>query len=188
MKTIKSIAICVFIICAFACKKETTETNDPKIDDRIVNISLDSNSSVANKTIDIDDDGTNDFMIFISHPGAVLSNSQVGINGMGNTEFVTSLVGSAGDVITTLNSGAIINSTTGTWKSLATFFFFDAAVSSTKFGFTDVGDKLVAFRLVDGANYYYGWMKVNIVNGQEITIKEFGLQTAVNTAIAAGSK
>ena len=188
MNTLKTIAICVLIISAFACKKETTETNDPNIDDRVVNIFLDSISGTANKTIDIDDDGSNDFMIFISHPGAILSNSQIGINGMGNAEFVSSIVGSAGDLITPLTSGTTINSANTTWKSLAAFYFFDAGVSSTKFGFSDVGDKLVAFRLVNGANYKYGWMKVNVVNGQEITIKEFGMQTAENTAIAAGAK
>lgn len=188
MKTIKLIFALLFVTAFFSCKKEMTETNDPNIDDRTVNITLDGSAANINALKDLDGDGTNDFNLYISHPGAILTNSQVGVNGTGNIEFIAALIGSAGDIITTFNSGVSINSAAGIWKSLASFYFFDASVSATKFGFSDVGDKLVAFRTTDGADYFYGWMKVNITGGNKITIKEFGVQTVANTAIKVGAK
>jgi len=57
MKPIQLTIICLLILGVFACKKETSETNDPTIDDRVVNISVDSSGNSNSKLIDLDNDG-----------------------------------------------------------------------------------------------------------------------------------
>lgn len=177
------------IICIIAaCKKETTETNDPNIDDRLLNFSLDGSAAANNNTIDFDNDGSNDFNVYVSHPNATLSNSEVGANGMSSVEFSTETSGIVTDLAKTYAKDATINSASGTWKSITRFYYFDAGTSPTKFGFSDVGDKYVGFRVADGSDYYYGWLSVHIADGNKVTLKAFGLMTIANTAIKAGAK
>ncbi|MBK8350697.1 MAG: hypothetical protein IPL21_03090 [Saprospirales bacterium] len=120
--SIKTIAICAFIISIFACKKETTETNDPNIDDRVVNVELDSNGNSNNKLIDLDDDGTDDFNIFSTLPSLNKNNSDVGVNGLSYYEFITEAQSPVSNKIKTFAEGTSINSASGTWNSIATFY------------------------------------------------------------------
>lgn len=188
MKTIKSIAICVIIISAFACKKETTETNDPNIDDRIVNITIDSSGNSNNKIIDLDDDGTDDFNIFSTLPSLDKDNSDVGINGLTDYEFSTEAQSPVSNKIKTLTSGTSINSATGTWNTLASFYINLSGIAGYPVGINEQGDKFIGFRIKDGVSFYYGWMLVNITSGHKLTIKEYAVQTIADTAIKAGDK
>jgi hypothetical protein len=188
MKTIKSIAICVIIISAFACKKETTESNDPNIDDRIVNITIDSSGNSNNKIIDLDDDGTDDFNVFSTLPSLNKNNSDVGINGLSDYEFSTEVQSPVSNKIKTFSENASINSATGTWNTLASFYMNLDGIVGYPVGINEQGDKLIGFRVKDGVSFFYGWMKVNVTGGHKLTIKEYAVQTIANTAIAAGSK
>jgi hypothetical protein len=188
MKTIKSIAICVVIISAFACKKETTETNDPNIDDRTVNITIDSSGNSNNKLVDLDDDGTNDFNIFSTLPSLNKNNSDVGINGLTDYEFSTEAQSPVSNKIKTLTSGTSINSATGTWSTLASFYFNLNGIAGYPVGINEQGDKYIGFRAIDGVSFFYGWMKVNVTGGHKLTIKEYAVQTIADTAIKAGDK
>ncbi|MBK9328505.1 MAG: hypothetical protein IPM95_04145 [Sphingobacteriales bacterium] len=58
-----------------------------------------------------------------------------------------------------------------------------------EYGFTDIGDQYIAFRKKNSAGgYFYGWMLVNIENGEKITIKEYALHKIADTPIKAGEK
>lgn len=188
MKTIKSIAICVIIISAFACKKETTESNDPNIDDRIVNITIDSSGNSNNKIIDLDDDGTDDFNIFSTLPSLDKDNSDVGINGFPYYEFITEAQSPVSNKIKTFAENASINSASGTWNSIVTFYLNIDGVSGYPVGINEQGEKLIGFRVDIGGDFHYGWMKVNVTGGHKLTIIEYAVQTIPETAIAAGDK
>ena len=51
MKTFKKIAFVFVLFASISCKKETTESNDLTIEDRVVNIVLDSSGNSNNKLI-----------------------------------------------------------------------------------------------------------------------------------------
>lgn len=186
--SIKTIAICAFIISIFACKKETTETNDPNIDDRVVNVELDSNGNSNNKLIDLDDDGTDDFNIFSTLPSLNKNNSDVGVNGLSYYEFITEAQSPVSNKIKTFAENASINSASGTWNSIATFYLNIDGVSGYPVGINEQGDKLIGFRVDIGGDFHYGWMKVNVTGGHKLTIKEYAVQTIPDTAIKAGDK
>lgn len=188
MKTIKSIAICALIISAFACKKETTDTDDPNIDDRMVNITIDSSGNSNNKLVDLDDDGTNDFNIFSTLPSLNKNNSDVGINGLTDYEFLTEVQSPVSNKIKIIAANASINSATGTWNTLASFYINLSGIAGYPVGINEQGDKFVGFRIKDGVSFYYGWMLVNVTGGHKLTIKEYAVQTIADTAIKAGDK
>ncbi len=188
MNTIKLISICVFILSAFACKKETAKTNDPNIDDRVVSISLDSSGNSNNKLIDLDDDGTNDFNIFSTLPSLNKNNSDVGVNGLSDYEFSTEAQSPVSNKIKIFSENASVNSASGTWSTLASFYINLTGVSGYPVGINEQGDKFIGFRVIDGVNYNYGWMKVNVTGGHKLTIKEYALHKIANTAILAGEK
>lgn len=179
----------VFSIAAiFACKNETTETNDPNIDDRIVSVSIDSSGNSNNKLVDLDENGTNDFNIFSSLPSLNINNADVGINGLSDYEFVTEVQSPVSNKIKTYAKDASINSASGTWSTLATFYINLTGISGYPVGINEQGDKFIGFRINDGGEFYYGWMKVNVTGGHKLTIKEYAVHKLADTAILAGEK
>ena len=189
MKKYQKISLIVLVaISIFSCKKETTASNDPNIDDHTVNISIDSSGNSNSKLIDLDGDGTNDFNIFSTLPSMNKNNADVGINGLSNYEFSVEAQLPVSNKINTFTEGASINSATGTWTSLAIFYFNLTGVSGYPVGINEQGDKFIGFRVIDGASFFYGWMKVNVSGGHKLTIKEYAVQAIANTAIKAGQK
>ena len=186
--SIKKIAICIFILSIFACKKETTETDDPNIDDRMVNITIDSSGNSNNKLVDLDDDGANDFNIFSTLPSLNKNNSDVGVNGLSNFEFSTEAQSPVSNKIKTFTQGTSVNSTTGTWSTIASFYMNLDGIVGYPVGINGQGDKLIGFRIADGVSFYYGWMLVNVTGGHNLTIKEYAVQTIADTAIKSGDK
>lgn len=176
------------IVTSIACKKETTETNNPNIDDKTVSVSIDSSGNSNNKLIDLDDDGTNDFNIFSTLPSLNKNNSDVGINGLSDYEFSTEAQSPVSNKIKTFAKGTSINSASGTWNTLATFYINLSGISGYPVGINEQGDKLIGFRVKDGTDFFYGWMNVNVTGGHKLTIKEYAVQTTANTAIIAGQK
>ncbi len=185
-----TLILIVFSIAAFfACKKETTETNDPNIDDKIVGIVLDSSGGSNNKLINLDGDGSNDINIYSSIPNLNIVNADVGVNGLSDYQFSTEAQSPVSNKIKTFAEDASINSATGTWSNLATFYINLSGISGYPVGINEQGDKFIGFRVKnDGGDYYYGWMKVNVTGGHKLTIKEYAVHKIVNTAILAGEK
>ncbi|MFN8282117.1 MAG: hypothetical protein U0U67_02830 [Chitinophagales bacterium] len=189
MKNYKKISLIVLVaITIFSCKKETTASNDPNIDDHTVNISIDSSGNSNSKLIDLDDDGTNDFNIFSTLPSLNKNNSDIGINGLSDYEFSVEAQSPVSNKIKVFAADASVNSASGTWTTLAIFYFNLAGVSGYPVGINEQGDKLIGFRIKDGASFFYGWMKVNVTGGHKLTIKEYAVQTIADTAIKAGNK
>lgn len=188
IQTLTHFAIVAISLISFSCKKETSSANDPNIDDRTVSISLDSSGNSNSKLIDLDNDGTNDFNIFSTLPSMNKNNADVGINGLSNYEFSVEAQLPVSNKINTFTEGASINSATGTWTSLAIFYFNLTGVSGYPVGINEQGDKFIGFRVIDGASFFYGWMKVNVTGGHKLSIKEYAVQAIANTAIKAGQK
>ncbi|MBK8351322.1 MAG: hypothetical protein IPL21_06355 [Saprospirales bacterium] len=63
-------------------------------------------------------------------------------------------------------------------------------LETAKLGFNDVGDKYIGVRyrnrMISTTDYYYGWMKVNVSNQHNVSIKGFAFQNK-KTAINAGA-
>ena len=188
MKIFKKIAFVFVLFASISCKKETTESNDLTIEDRVVNIVLDSSGNSNNKLIDLDDDGINDFNIFSTLPSLNKNNSDVGVNGLADYEFSAEAQSPVSNKIKTFAEATSINSASGTWNTLASFYINLDGVSGYPVGINEQGDKLIGFRVKDGVSVYYGWMKVNVTSGHKLTIKEYALNTIANTAILAGAK
>lgn len=188
MKTIKLITICILILSVFACKKENTETNDPNIDDRTVSVSIDSSGNSNNALIDLDGDGLDDFNIFSTLPSLNTNNSDVGINGLIRYQFSTEVQSPVTNKIKTFDEGTSINSATGNWTALASFYINLSGTSGYPVGINEQGDKFIGFRVIDGSSFFYGWMKVNVTGGHKLSIKEYAVQTNADTAIKAGDK
>ena len=189
MKTIKTVVILLTVFfVGISCKNETIVTNNPDIDDQTVSIALDSSGNSHNQLIDLDDDGTNDFNIFSTLPSLNKNNSDVGVNGLSDYEFSTEAQSPVSNKIKTFAEGASINSATGTWNTLASFYMNLTGVSGYPVGINEQGDKFIGFRVKDGVSIFYGWMKVNVTGGHKISIKEFALHTIADTAIKAGEK
>ena len=113
MKTFKKIAFVFVLFASISCKKETTESNDLTIEDRVVNIVLDSSGNSNNKLIDLDDDGINDFNIFSTLPSLNKNNSDVGVNGLADYEFSTEAQSPVSNKIKTFAEATSINSAPG---------------------------------------------------------------------------
>lgn len=188
MNVNKLIIATSLIVTSIACKKETQETNNPNIDDRTVSVSIDSSGNSNNKLIDLDGDGTNDFNIFSTLPSLNKNNADVGVNGLSDYEFSTEAQSPVSNKIKTFAKDASINSASGTWNTLATFYINLTGISGYPVGINEQGDKLIGFRVKDGTGFFYGWMNVNVTGGHKLMIKEYAVQTLANTAIIAGAK
>ncbi|MBK9329741.1 MAG: hypothetical protein IPM95_10615 [Sphingobacteriales bacterium] len=187
MKSVKISVILFLLAGSMACSKVTV-TNNPDIDDRTVSISLDSSGNANNELIDLDDDGTDDFNIFSVLPSLNKNNSDVGINGLTFYEFSTEAQSPVSNNIKSFAEGASVNSASGTWSTLASFYFNLNGIAGYPVGINEQGDKFIGFRVNDGGDFYYGWMKVNVTGGHKLTIKEYAVQKIADTAILAGEK
>lgn len=193
MKTTKIIALIAIVILAISCKKE--KQNDVNIDEKNVNISINAGISGKDTVIDIDGDGYYEYNLYSNFPGGNNANAQIGINsyatGNFDLEFSTEVQGVINEITKVFPENSEINASTGTWKADAIFYFYDAGVSSAKLGFNDVGDKYIGARyrnrIISTTDYYYGWMKVNVSNQHNVSIKGYAFQKQKNTAINAGA-
>ena len=193
MKTTKIITLIAIVILAISCKKE--KQNDVNIDEKTVNISINAGLSGKDTVIDIDGDGYYEYNLYSNFPGGNNSKAQIGINsyatGNFDLEFTTEVQGVINEITKVFPENSEINASTGTWKADAIFYFYDAGISTAKFGFNDVGDKYIGVRyrnrMISTTDYYYGWMKVNVSNQHNVSIKGFAFQKQKNTAINAGA-
>lgn len=193
MKTTKIITLIAIVILAISCKKE--KQNDVNIDEKTVNISINAGLSGKDTVIDIDGDGYYEYNLYSNFPGGNNSNAQIGINsyatGNFDLEFTTEVQGVINEITKVFPENSEINASTGTWKADAIFYFYDAGISTAKLGFNDVGDKYIGVRyrnrMISTTDYYYGWMKVNVSNQHNVSIKGFAFQKQKNTAINAGA-
>ena len=193
MKTTKIITLIAIVILAISCKKE--KQNDVNIDEKTVNISINAGLSGKDTVIDIDGDGYYEYNLYSNFPGGNNSNAQIGINsyatGNFDLEFSTEVQGVINEITKVFPENSEINASTGTWKADAIFYFYDAGISTAKLGFNDVGDKYIGVRyrnrMISTTDYYYGWMKVNVSNQHNVSIKGFAFQKQKNTGIKAGA-
>lgn len=191
MKTTKIITLIAIVILAISCKKE--KQNDVNIDEKTVNISINAGLSGKDTVIDIDGDGYYEYNLYSNFPGGNNSNAQIGINsyatGNFDLEFSTEVQGVINEITKVFPVNSEINASIGTWKADAIFYFYDAGISTAKLGFNDVGDKYIGVRyrnrMISTTDYYYGWMKVNVSNQHNVSIKGFAFQKQKNTAINA---
>ena len=193
MKTTKIITLIAIVILAISCKKE--KQNDVNIDEKTVNISINAGLSGKDTVIDIDGDGYYEYNLYSNFPGGNNSNAQIGINsyatGNFDLEFSTEVQGVINEITKLFPENSEINASTGTWKADAIFYFYGAGISTAKLGFNDVGDKYIGVRyrnrMISTTDYYYGWMKVNVSNQHNVSIKGFAFKKQKNTAINAGA-
>ena len=193
MKTTKIITLIAIVILAISCKKE--KQNDVNIDEKTVNISINAGLSGKDTVIDIDGDGYYEYNLYSNFPGGNNSNAQIGINsyatGNFDLEFSTEVQGVINEITKLFPENSEINASIGTWKADAIFYFYDAGISTAKLGFNDVGDNYIGVRyrnrMISTTDYYYGWMKVNVSNQHNVSIKGFAFQKQKNTAINAGA-
>lgn len=178
------------LLLSIGCRKgDQPVRNDAQIEDRIVNISLSNNGGSNDSLIDLNGDGTDDFRLYSSLPGAIATNSQIGINSVNNFEFATTVSGFIAELMLTFPQHTIIDASSGTWKADAIFYFHDASLTlPNQFGFNNVGDKLIAFRTKRNGQYFYGWMEVNVHSDHSVDINEYGLYLTGGNAIQAGTR
>lgn len=171
------------------CKKN--DTNDPNIEDKIINKTFTTNGNAArygaDDSIDVNGDGTYDIKFLFGGvsnadtsfyggaclKGQVVSNTQ---NLGGNPLILT----------TSISNGTSVSSASATWND---FGFLGATLISSKIGFAGDGDNLIGFRFNPGDGYHYGWMKLNISSDYKILlVKELAYHKTVNTEIQAGAR
>lgn len=172
----------------------------------VVYVDVDPDNTIGGEgglmLIDIDDDGTNDFKFTVySYSGAFTYSSieisygvKVAVaNALVDNELVGTLQSTMGytfNYLPILDEGAEINSAqnfvTGTGS---------LAVSVTLFGspyytfgnWTGAEMAFMGFRLVDGENYNYGWMRLSVSDdGSSITLHDYAYQTNAGQSITAG--
>jgi hypothetical protein len=88
------------------------------------------------------------------------------------------VVTGAGDLMPYLNMGDEV-SPAKTWNVDA----WDAPTSTTSYT-----DKYFGFRVESGADFMYGWFRIDRVGGGALTVKDYAYNSVVNTAIKAGDK
>lgn len=197
MKTTTSnfIYAILFVLIAalpMACKK--AESNDPNIDDRTINKTI--NAVVAGSgfgytdSLDIDNDGFIDFKFQCTGNDS----TQVLILVTKNANILTENVNVNGDVIPTnktISSGDVLDASSSTWVN-ATYISFKSIEVGNSFdgGIHGKGDKFFGFQLNKSAgNYLYAWVKVNLSDDHKtLTIKEVAVQKVINKAIKVGEK
>ena len=181
----------VMLLCfTIACKKE--ETNDPDIKDVSLNIKVEAVYPTLLKAVDVNLDGEvlQDFTFVISHPGDEPDNHLVNVDVYDSKyEFLTNW--EPGIVITqikTIQKGSNIQPSSAEWRGGSCVFYYKYPAIGT-YGFTDIGDQYIAFRKKNlTGGYQYGWMLVNVENGEKLSLKEYAIRQTADTPIKAGEK
>lgn len=186
-----AILIMLIALAPMACKKET---NDPNIDDRTINKTI--NAVVAGSgfgytdSLDIDNDGFVDFKFQCTGNDS----TQILILVTKNANILTENVNVNGDVIPTnktISSGDVLDAGSSTWVNAAYVSYKSIKVgNSFDGGIHGKGDKFFGFQLNKSAgNYLYAWVKVNLSDDHKtLTIKEVGVQKVINKSIKVGEK
>ena len=185
------ILIMLIALAPMACKKET---NDPNIDDRAINKTI--NAVVGGSgfgytdSLDIDNDGFIDFKFQCTGNDS----TQTLILITKNANILTENVNVNGDVIPTnktMTSGDVLEAGSLTWVSAAYVSYKSIKVANNfDGGIHGKGDKFFGFQLKKSAgNYLYTWVKVNLSdNHKTFIIKEVGVQKVINKSIKVGEK
>jgi hypothetical protein len=190
MKKINLYVMLLFLCSIAACKKE--EVNNPDIEDVILDFSIETTDPIGNaaKDLFIDGEALQDFTFVIVHPDDNPNQHLIQVDVYDSKyELLTNWEpGIVYTSIRTIQKGSNIQPILSEWKSGSFVLYISLTVGVTA-GFTDIGDQYIAFRKKNSAGgYFYGWMLVNIENGEKITIKEYALHKIADTPIKAGEK
>ncbi len=142
------------------------------------------NTAGATYMIDLNGDATDDFTLLLDNWGG------------GNVALYINPVGGAGEIVSTLGStykavALGLNTTLKTnlsnpnlWGSSAMM----AVNAASSYGaFKNVTDKYIGLRLIVGADYYYGWVRVDVdIANNTFTVKDMAYNSTVNTTIKTG--
>jgi hypothetical protein len=194
MSRIKLIKLITVIILAVSCKKET-ETDNPNINHRTVNLEMKVSSYNADSdmSIDINDDGMLDFEIELDLYKDAEDNYDYELwldyEQSGN-EFLTQEINSDA-YAKPLKKDDLISGGSSTWYSYCDFFEIEKSPGypEENFGFAGNGDILIGVRFMIGTERHYGWMKVNAsADYKTVIVKEVAYEIRPNVEIRAGEK
>ena len=191
MKKSHLYAILLFICLIAACKKE--EINNPDIDNVTLNFVFENTDpiDISYSNLNITGSARPDFQFSISHPNEDINQHSIALEiGNEDFEFLAYLPDDA-IAIQKVNKGIEIKPSSTYWKGnvILMYHYVISGANIYEYGFSDIGDQYIAFRKKNsGGGYFYGWMLVNIENGEKITIKEYAIHKIADTSIKAGEK
>lgn len=187
MKRLQLVAI--LLLSIIACKKEK-ETNNPDINDVNLNIKVAAVYPTLFNSVDVNIDGeiVQDFQFVITHSDDDPNQHTIDLRVYDNKyQFLVEMVSDA-FVIKNINKGSSIQPNLNIWKN-GHIFLRHLLSNGTDYGYSDIGDFYVGFRKQNSqGGYQYGWMKINIINGETLEIKEYALHKIADTPINAGEK
>jgi hypothetical protein len=186
-----AILIMLIALAPMACKKET---NDPNIDDRAINKTINAviggSGFAYTDSLDIDNDGFIDFKFQCT--GNDSTQVLVLINKDAN--ILTENVNINGDIVPTnknISSGDVLEAGSLTWVNAAYVSYKSIKVANNfDGGIHGKGDKFFGFQLKKSVgNYLYAWVKVNLSDDHKtFIIKEVAVQKVINKSIKVGEK
>jgi hypothetical protein len=139
------------------------------------NIADQTLSEFQNIDVDFNSDGTHEFSFVydMTGPGIIFSNSN---------QHLTTVSVSEPDVLHGLNSGSVINSTSGFYDTGNAYI--DPFWATTWF---PNDDTYLGAKFNIGTETFYGWILVNWNGGGVFVVKSYAYENTPNTNIVAGS-
>ncbi|MBC8173714.1 MAG: hypothetical protein H7X71_07405, partial [Chitinophagales bacterium] len=156
---------------------------------------LDSNTDA--QSIDMDDDGDDDFIIYMNtntNPGVFVWISPFGnVGSIAGSAVLSSLSANTyfyphvleeGDEITDALTWNSFNG--GAFQTFASASFYSTGPYGQWF---DVVDGYVGLRTISGSDNYYGWLRMSAsADGFTFIVKDFAYNSIINEKICAGDK
>lgn len=180
---INKFLLIAFILCWTAISQLT---NAQVIYTDVIPDSIKSNNSTL--TIDLDNNGTGDFLI----------ESQI-ISSLGYVSLKAGVLGTSNAVIGypstsaayALNYGDTISPNSNTWKVMGTANQQMAGYAGGTAGgdWPGVGDRYLGFKFFIGSDIHYGWARMNVSSTSVMyTLYDYAYESTANTMILAGHK
>jgi hypothetical protein len=193
MKIINYKLLLVILVLTVSCKKE--EIDNPNINHRALNLEMKVSSYNADSemSIDINDDGMQDFEIelelYKDSDSDLDYYAEIDYLNSGNEVLTQEINGDA--YAKQLNSNDLISGGSSTWYSYASILEFERypGTPDENYGYAGKGDILVGIRFMIGSERHYGWMKLNASSDyKSIIVKELAYEIRPNVEIKAGEK
>ena len=153
----------------------------------------DVTTSQGTYNLDLNNDGTNDFVITHSStttfcPPMYGPNLSIRVTPLGTNQVVCI----SGTSATKMALNATINDTVLTWNNSANLLMAARVLNNACIGITNgqwinTADGYLGLKLISGSNIYYGWVRLN-ANGfvTSFTIKDYAYNSIPNQTILAG--
>lgn len=186
-----------FVSFLVSCKKSTPIVDTPSSSMKhfTLNLFFDASINAVTEYVDYNKDSSNDFEILCDrHAG--FNSSRIVMYRVVSTFFpidfaiMNAGVGTSYPMNLQLTEGDLIHDQMGTWQNSSVLYISD--VLNPSLGLNNKGPAYIPIRFrniqVSSSDYYYGWIKVDVIDKYKVNFIEAAYDTKVNTSLKAGEK